>query len=63
MKIIKIIVDKMPEMCTACFYCEFSNIGKRRVYWCEGIDINENNISDPTQIPSWCPLEVKDGDK
>ena len=57
MKVLKVIVDEMPEGNT-CFRCKFwQRFGRNDRCVIRGLPLNQSNLEDTR--PSWCPLEVE----
>jgi len=61
MKIIKVIVDELPEMCHDCRFVDAKNfMGTGRI-WYECTILDRKVIDDVYSRPDWCPLveEIK----
>jgi hypothetical protein len=64
MNIIKIVVDELPLYCMDCHLQHQESYGdansaQDEFYVCEAM---EKIIDDRLFKPSWCPLEIEDGD-
>ena len=55
MKVIKVIVDKVPESCKECIYPNWNSLGDR---YCQAA---LRIIYDDKKRPDWCPLVVNNG--
>ena len=55
MKVIKVLVDEMPENCKECIYPNWNSLGDR---YCQAA---LRIIYDDKKRPDWCPL-IKDDD-
>ena len=61
MKVIKIVVDELPELCTKCWFSGHADYEFEDRWWCEGIIKKNNDIENPYKSrPDWCPLKVDD---
>jgi hypothetical protein len=66
MKVVKVIVDELPETCRDCHFMEYVSFSANfdnpvsDVFWCEakGESICEavEFHKDPVNKPNWCPL-------
>ena len=54
MKVIKVLVDEMPESCKECIYPNWNSLGDR---YCQAA---LRIIYDDKKRPDWCPLVVGD---
>ena len=59
MKIIKVIVDEMPENCYCCPYSIYDDESSEYVCLAMIVSTVDNLISDMYARPDWCPLVVE----
>jgi len=58
MKILKILVDKLPECCNDCWFHEYVEGCKTDHHFCVGNNGDNHDIPDPYDgRMNWCPLE------
>ena len=53
MKVIKVIVDELPESCKECIYPNWNSLGDR---YCQ---VALRLIYDDKKRPDWCPLRLE----
>lgn len=56
MKIISVIVDKIPQNCDFCIFPTFATDGKRIFTFCQARDEMINRIKYAEERPENCPL-------